>query len=172
MIYCLYTAVSLCLIILQVTLIPLLPFSDKIYDLPVPYVLYLGLFRPAWKTLPIVILLGLVMDNLSGGPFGLFTSIYVWLFLGAIWMRTFMHASNMFLLPFVVACGVLLENLVFIGMVTIFELNFRFPEDALRIATIQVLSALGTSPIFLIFYNYTHNRCDSWMFKRSREADR
>jgi hypothetical protein len=83
-----------------------------------------------------------------------------------------MHASNMFLLPFVVACGVLLENLVFIGMVTIFELNFRFPADALRIATIQVLSALGTSPIFLIFYNYTHNRCDSWMFKRSREADR
>ena len=172
MIYCLYIGVSLGLIILQATLIPLLPFSDKIYDLLVPYVLYLGLFRPAWKTLPIIILLGLVMDNLSGGPFGLFTSIYFWLFLGAIWMRTFIHASNMFLLPIVVACGVLLENVVFLVMVTIFESDFLFPEDTLRIATMRVLSALGTSPIFLIFYNYTHNRWDRWIFKRSREGDR
>ncbi len=172
MTYCLYIVVSLGLIILQATLIPLLPFSDKIYDLLVPYVLYLGLFRPAWKTLPIIILLGLVMDNLSGGPFGLFTSIYVWLFLGAIWMRSFMHASNMFLLPFVVAVGVLLENTVFLGTETIFQPDLQFPEDALRITTIQVLSSLGTSPIFLIFYNYTHSLWDGWIFKRHREGDR
>ena len=171
MIYCLYIAVFLGLIILQATLIPLLPFSDKIYDLLVPYVLYLGLFRPAWKTLPIILLSGLVIDNLSGGPFGLFTSIYVWLFLGAIWMRTFMHASNMFLLPLIVAFGVLLENVMFLGIITILESNFRFPEDTLRISTIQVLSALGTSPVFLFFYNYTHTRWDRWIFRRSREGD-
>ena len=76
--------ISACLflVILQTTIIPYLPLLDKFYDLLIPFIVYLGLSRPVRESLPFVLFLGFIMDNLSGGPFGLYLTTYFWLFVG------------------------------------------------------------------------------------------
>ncbi|MBW2679819.1 MAG: hypothetical protein JRD01_03585 [Deltaproteobacteria bacterium] len=105
------------------------------------------------------------MDSLSGGPFGLYLTAYVWLFVGVRWIITFLHVGDSFLLPFIVAAGVLLQNFIFIGTIAMFEPGAQFLSAAISTVTIQVLWAMFTGPIFLIFFNYSHKRWNSWLKK-------
>ena len=59
------------------------------------------------------VLLGFIMDSLSGAPFGVYMSSYLWFFLGVRWISRFLHSVNSILLPFVMASGVLVENVIY-----------------------------------------------------------
>ena len=52
------------------------------------------------------------MDNLSGSPFGLFITVYFWIFVIVSWGTKFLHVGNRILILIVVAAGVLIENFV------------------------------------------------------------
>ena len=69
-------SVCLLLVILQTTIMPYLPPLDKFYDLLIPFIVYLSLSRPVRESLPFILFLGYIMDNLSGGPFGLYLTTY------------------------------------------------------------------------------------------------
>ena len=152
MTYLFFIFVSLCLVIIQTTIMPLLPLFDRFYDLLCPCVIYLGLFRPVREGLPIVLFFGLVMDSLFGGPFGLYLTSYIWIFIGVRWMITFLQLNNIFLLLFIVVLGVLLENLIFIGALTLLAPGSQFPPDAIRIVGVQVLWSICTGPFILLFF--------------------
>ncbi len=66
------------------------------------------------------------------------------------------------LLPFVVAAGVLLENIIFMGAITMFESGSRFSQADFSAVAVQVLWALVTGPIFLILFNSLHQRWDQY----------
>jgi hypothetical protein len=102
------------------------------------------------------------MDIISGGPFGLYLTAYVWLFIGVRWAITFLHVGDSVLLPFVVAAGVLMENLIFIGTSVMFEQSSRISEAIVSTIVIQVLWAIFTGPLFLMFFNYAHRHWDRW----------
>ena len=82
MIHCAYIGISIILVILQTTVLPNIPLAGQFYDLLIPMLVYLALFRPAHESLPFVFFLGLLMDNLSGTPFGLYLTTYFWLYIG------------------------------------------------------------------------------------------
>jgi len=65
-------ATCLVLVILQTTVMPSLSLPGRFYDLMIPFVVYLGLSRPVREGLLFVCLIGFIMDNLSGSPFGLY----------------------------------------------------------------------------------------------------
>lgn len=159
MTYCLYALISLCLIILQTTVMPCFLLFDSFYDLLIPLVLYLGIFRPSGEGIVVILFLGLVMDNLSSGPFGLYGTSYLWLFIGTRWVVTFLHVANHFLLPFVVALGVLLENLIALGVFALLT-DSRFPDDVAATVGMQVMWATFTGAFFLIFLKYLQKRWD------------
>ena len=162
MTYTLHICICLCLIVLQTTVMPYIPLFDRFYDLLSPFVIYLSIFRPVREGIVIILIFGFLMDNISGGPFGLYLTAYVWLFIGVRWAITFLHVGDSLIIPFVVAAGVLMENIIFIGTSAMFESGSRISEEVVNTVFIQVLWALFTGPFFLMFFNHSHRRWDHW----------
>ena len=157
--YCFYVGVCLFLILLQTTILPFIPLLQSIYDLLIPFVIYLGLYRPIREGLIFVFILGFPMDNLSGSPFGLYLTTYCWLFIGVKWITTLFQVGNRVLISVVVAAGVLVGNAIFISSFTI-EPDTRLPENAIQTVFIQFLWALVTGPLMLMIFRYGQNYLD------------
>lgn len=165
-----YFIISLFLIILDTALIPTVPFSAMFYDLLIPFVVYIGLFRPLKEGVAVVLVLGLVVDGLSSGPFGLFLTTYLWLFAGVKWIVTFLHAHSKVILPFVVALGVLLENAVFFGVVGILMPAAQFPLDTHKTILVQFVLAVFTGPVCLLLVEAGHKKWWALIGQQIRES--
>jgi rod shape-determining protein MreD len=139
---------SLFLVILQTTVMPHLPLLNSFYDPLIPFIVFLGLSRPVRESLPFVFFLGFIMDNLSGTPFGLYLTAYFWLFVGVKGITRLLQVGNrLFIIMLIVASGVLIENLIFLGTLTILGPDKQLAGNAAKTVTIQVLWAIWTGPI-------------------------
>ena len=168
----LYIFIGLCMIILQSAIMPYIPLFDRFYDLLIPFVVYVGLFRTVHESMAVIILFGFVMDSLTGGPFGLYITSYFWTFISVRWIIKLFHARHTLILLFVVAAAVLMQNLIFIGSLAIITQDSRFPESAFKIVSTQILWAMLTGPLFLICYGVVHQRWDKWLDRLRAERDR
>ena len=166
MIYFVYSCICLGLVIVQTVIMPFSIAFDRFYDLMCIFIIYLGLFRPAREGLPIILCFGLLMDNLFGGPFGLYVTTYLWLFIGLKWLITFLQLGSIVLLPFVAAAGILFENLIFIGTIAILKPGAQFPADTVHVIGVQVLWAMFTGPLLLLLFQYSQTRWFSWPEER------
>jgi rod shape-determining protein MreD len=156
--------ISACLflVILQTTVMPNLPLLDSFYDLLIPFIVFLGLSRPVRESLPFVFFMGFIMDNLSGSPFGLYLTAYFWLFVGVKGITKLIQVGNrLFIITLIAAAGVLIENLIFLGTLTIFGPDQQLAGDAVKTVTIQVLWAIWTGPIFLVVFQGLQNRLNA-----------
>ncbi|MBU0988209.1 MAG: hypothetical protein KKH68_13255 [Proteobacteria bacterium] len=142
---------------------PYFSLFEKFYDLFVPLIIYLGLFRSTRESIPVILALGFVMDNLSGSPLGLYLTTYVWLFVSVRWIITVLQVKDSILLPFVVAAGVLMQNIIFIGTMAMSKPGPGFFSTVLGTVAVQLLWALLTGPIFLFIVNYFHQSWDRWI---------
>jgi rod shape-determining protein MreD len=79
--FCIYLILGLSAIVLQTTVLTLPLFQGLFYDLLIPLVVFLGLRLRDGRGLLLVAILGMIMDLLSGGIFGLYLSVYLWMFL-------------------------------------------------------------------------------------------
>jgi cell shape-determining protein MreD len=148
-----YIVITFCIIVLQTAVVPLFFTTRGIYDLLIPFVMYAGFFPPVAEGLPIVILLGFIMDCLSASPFGLYLTTYVWLYVGARWLVRFLHAHSNVVLFFSVAVGVLIENILWLTAITLLGRMEFIPSAAVATGIFrQVLWALFTGPLLLFGY--------------------
>ena len=166
-------SVCLLLVILQTTIMPYLPPLDKFYDLLIPFIVYLSLSRPVRESLPFILFLGFIMDNLSGGPFGLYLTTYFWLYVGVKGITMFIQVGNrLLIIALIVAGGVLFENLISLGAFALLGSRQQFAGDALEIVTIQVLWAIFTGSLFLLFFRNAQSRLGAGfkgIYARTRE---
>ncbi len=153
--------ISACLflVILQTTVMPYMPLLDKVYDLLIPFIVYLGLFRPVRESLPFVIFLGFIMDNLSGGPFGLYLTTYFWLYVGVKGITMFIQVgSRLIIITLVIAIGVLFENLILLSSFAFLDTKQQFAGNVMETVAGQVLWALLTGSLFLLIFRNMHQR--------------
>jgi len=166
-------SVCLLLVILQTTIMPYLPLLDKFYDLLIPFIVYLSLSRPVRESLPFILFLGYIMDNLSGGPFGLYLTTYFWLYVGVKGITMFIQVGKrLLIIALIVAGGVLFENLISLGAFALLGSRQQFAGDALEIVTIQVLWAIFTGSLFLLFFRNAQSRLGAGfkgIYARTRE---
>ena len=73
-------------------------------------------------------------------------------------MITFLHVGDRLLLPFVVVAGVLLQNCIFIGTIAMSKPGTQSLSAVISMVTVQVLWAVFTGPIFLMFFYYFHGK--------------
>ena len=165
MTYLFYLGLSLCLITVQTTMVYWLPAFSHFYDLLIPFVLYLGLYRSMRESVPVLFFLGLIMDNLSGTPFGLHTTAYFWIFVIVNVGVKFLHVGNQILLLIVIVSGVLIENSIIVGTIILLGRNPYFPAQDFRSIIFQVLWALFTGPLILLLIRYTHRQYEKWTDK-------
>ncbi len=171
MTYLFYLFICIFLILVQTTILPNCLYFEKFYDLLIPFILYLGLFRPFGEGLPIILLLGFVMDSISGSPFGLYLTTYFWLFVAMRWVIQYLHSGSFILLPLVVFMGVLMENIIFIMVIAILEPDWKFLTPALNAAFGQLLWVIITGPLFFVFTGSIHQKLEKWHKERSAERN-
>ena len=142
---------SLLLILLQTTFLTV-DGSAYLYDLLVPFVIYLGLRRNPREALPVLILAGLAMDSLSGGVFGIHLSAYLWLYIGVRWAIQFLHVGNVILLPLLVTLGVAFKS-VLVAFSAVVLAAAPWPvESAFPVVSVQILWGAVTGPLLMIFF--------------------
>lgn len=164
MTYLFHMGLCLAMIIVQTTVMPGLPVFRHFYDLLLPFVLYLGLYRFVREGLLTVLVLGFVMDNLSGAPFGVYLTAYFWIFMIVNWGATYLHVDNRILLLIVSAAGVLIENLIFLGTMTVPGQEFQLPAGVIfdRLVN-QTVWVLFTGPVLIVSFRFLHGRFEKWM---------
>jgi rod shape-determining protein MreD len=148
--YFLYIASSLCLVICQTTLLPRLGFAGHFFDLLLPWVIYLAAFRPVHETLLFVLFIGALMDNLSGGPFGLYLISYVWLFIAVRLAAAVVRAENPMVLVLIIIAAVAFQNALFVVTLGISDAGMLFSGDVIRVVSEQVGWVLLIGPILAL----------------------
>ena len=147
--YGFYIGTCLFLMIVPTTLLTYFNVFAGMYDLLIPFVIFISICLPLRESLPFILILGLIMDNLSGSPFGLYLTFYFWLFVGVRWILTFLRASNKFFLSLVVVVAVLIQNVLIVGTFGFAGPGWQLPGAALKNITVQLFWALATGPLFL-----------------------
>lgn len=150
MTYVFYIAISLILIVFQTVIMPNLPVLSSFYDLTAIFVIYLGVLRRPRESLPVVILLGFLMDNLSGTPLMVYTMAYFWLYICVRWLSRILQVGMRFRLAFIVVMGITVETVItvvsFNGLEALSEMP---PADIARI-TARLLWAPLLGPILIL----------------------
>lgn len=157
-----YILASLCLVIIKTTLIPGVALFDKFYDLLIPIIIYLSLFRPMREGAPIVLFFGLIMDSLCGGPVGLYLTTYIWLYAGMRWLSQFLHTGSFVMLALSVTFGVVFEGLVMLGYMVLLAPTAIIPEDTAQTIMMQVVWSLLTGPVILVIIGKSQKLIDVW----------
>lgn len=148
--YAFYIGTCLFLIIVQTTVLPYFNAFSGVYDLLIPFVIFICICLPIRESLPFVLVLGLIVDNLSGSPFGLYLTFYFWLLGGVRLILKFLRVSNKFLLSLVVVIAVLIENLIVIGTFALSGPEWQLPADVFKNMALPIFWALITGPLFLL----------------------
>jgi rod shape-determining protein MreD len=152
--FVLYFIVPIGLILIQTAILPLIPFFVPFYDLLCLFVMYLSLFKSIRIAVSAALLIGLAMDSLSGGPFGLYLTSYCWLILYARWIAKFIHVNNQILWPFIFAAAVIMENIFFVIASMVIAPGFKLPSDTVSAVVFQVFLALITAPFMLKLFAF------------------
>lgn len=105
-----YFGITLVLIIVQTSILPGFSVFSQGFDLLFVIVLSLSLrfSHPAIGVA--VFLLGCAMDSVSGGPFGLYISAYVWIYILVRSLKSLVHLENIVFLICMSAVAVAVEN--------------------------------------------------------------
>jgi len=155
MIYCVHIGISIFLLIVQTAVLPQLPVTDRFYDLLIPFVVYLTLFRPSHESLPFVFFLGLLMDSLSGTPFGLYITTYLWLLIGVKMVASYLRLANRILLALIVCGGVLLQNSLMAVSAGMMSGGWLPPDRMFGVVAAQLLWAAVTGPLIIALFRST-----------------
>jgi cell shape-determining protein MreD len=149
MIYVYHLVVCLFLILFQTTLSTVCG-PTCLYDLLVPVVVYLGVYRLPREALPVLILAGLAMDGISGGVFGVHLSAYLWLYVGVRWAIQFLHAGNAILLPMLVTIAVAFKSIV-VAFSAVVVASAPWPVEAVfPVVSGQILWGALTGPLLMV----------------------
>lgn len=160
MAYLVYTVVFFCLMLFQTTVIPALFNYANTYDLLIILIIYIGFFRSAAESIPVVLLLGLIMDSISGGAFGVYTTTYLWLYAVVAVVIQYLHVDSRFLLFAAIIAGVLWENTVVLTTVFIKDFVAEFSVDYIKTIVAQVFWAALTGPVVFYLIKNFHAACD------------
>lgn len=163
MTYVFYLLTSLFLIVLQTVILPDLPILDSVFDLTAMFVIYLGLMRSAREGLPVVLMLGVIMDNLSGAPFMVFITTYFWLYVGVRWLARILQVGMRFRLAVIIVAGILLENVIFILAFGGVDALRQMPSTTAGKILPRLLWALFFGPILILILEHMHRIWDRWV---------
>ena len=154
MVYLFYLLVGIFLLIVQTTVLPVWPFLDQSIDLLVPLVIYIGISRSHRESIPLILLLGFLVDNLSGSPLLLYMMIYFWLLIGVWLALQFFQIGTYLRLAVLVVLGVLLKHLILILFFYVYLPDFHVPPARLGTIGLQLIWAALLGPLLIAIFEH------------------
>jgi cell shape-determining protein MreD len=141
-----YSSLGIAMIVGQTAVLTMPCFRGMFYDLIIPVVVFIRFNLPVRQGILLVFLLGFIMDLFSGGGFGLYLTVYFWIFLGVQAISSFFDVKGNLLRMLLIGLCVLLQN-VFFFMFAVFPGRLAsafFPM--LGHVTLQVFLGAVTGP--------------------------
>ena len=173
--YGFYICICLIMIVIQTVIMPDLPVISSFYDLTTIFVIYLGVLRGTRESLPVVILLGVVMDNLSGTPLMVYTTAYFWLYICVRWLGRILQVGLRFRLALIVILGISLETVISVVSFGGFEALAEMPPADIGKIIVRLLWALFLGPILILILQRLHRFWDhtigKFLVRRSDTVD-
>jgi cell shape-determining protein MreD len=137
--------------VLQTACLPHVFPSCRCFDMLLPLVIYVGIFRPVPESVPLATFFGITMDCLSGSPFGLYVITYIWLLIGVRGSMRLLDAGSFFLFPLILMLGMVFEHFLFAFS------SSRSPSPGILV---HALWAIVMAPFFLMLFNALFDRIE------------
>lgn len=151
MIYFFYLLTGLILILFQSLVVGFFLPTGLIYDLLIPFVVYLSLFHANGKSLSLIIFSGLIMDGITGGAFGIYMLTYFWIFMGIQLAVHFFQKDSPVLMFTAVVLGVCLEYGFVLTAICLSGKDFTIAADLTGRMIGRLILAGITGPLLLRF---------------------
>ena len=151
----------LTLIILQTSIFPFYHGLKNCFDLLLVLVLFFSLNFTHPLLLIAVLLIGCCMDSLSEAPLGLYTAVYLWIFISVWGLKRLVHSGNFIFLPLISGAAVLLENSFLFLSFFVRHGGAAIVMSDLILAGCQALWAAFLIPIAILLVELLHVRCDA-----------
>lgn len=134
-----------------------LPLFNGFFDLLIVVVIFLGLYRNLRESIPVILFAGFIMDNLYNGPFGLYLTVYFWLYACIRWSSVYFNVRSILFLAFIVPAGVLFENIIFLGSFAMFNSDSFYNSGIYSVVAKQILWAMIAGPALIMLLNFSHS---------------
>ena len=164
-----YLVFSILLVCFQTTVLPVFPKLFAQFDLLVPLIVFLTLFRSSAGILPVILIAGSLMDLLSGGSGGVYIITYLIIFAGFRNTPGYFHFKSQVLFQMALLLAVLLENVVFNIVLSFQAQALHFSLDTGRVLAVSLLWALIGGPFFYGLFNVVFNEVDQLITGGLRE---
>jgi len=156
------------LISLQTTVFSCISCVLSLYDILIPAVAYITLFRPYKSELPAIFIAGFVMDFLSAAPMGFYLITYTAIFLIFQKSQKYFHVRNMGLFLAVSIIGILIEYSVFSLFTWGTAMGLATSIHGLQTIGIQAAWAVVTVPLVYIILSYGFKLFDAFIIRGLR----
>lgn len=170
MIYLLHLGLGLLLVVAKTASLDLPIPLPAPYDPIVCQAAYLALFRPVREGAIVLPVLGVVMDSLCGGPFGLHFTVYLGLYVAIRWIPRYLEAGNILLWAGVSGAAVLVENILFFTA-SVFSGAPGAPHGDFSGVLLSALSAFATGWLLIGGLKIVVNRAAGYQEERRSLAD-
>lgn len=160
-VFLLYIVIGLATVVGQTTILRLPLFQGIFYDLLIPLVVFLQLNLPMRKAGALVLMVGFVMDLFSGGIFGLYMTVYVWIFLLVKGVKNYFNMQGTVFRSVLIALCVLGQNLIFLLCTAQSWKGSYWLGDQVWSVMGQVILAAVTGPAVLLILETIYNRVET-----------
>ena len=141
------------LVIFQTTIYYAIPALNHFVDLLITFVIYAGLFLPFLESIVLIVVLGALMDSITGGLFGLYLSIYFWITVGLRPFVSLLNLKNAHTLRLLLAIAIGFENMMlFLGTVALKQ-EIAFSSESLRGMAYQLFWTVALGPFLIRLLN-------------------
>lgn len=160
-------ATGIILIGMQTSLVAVLPSYLPFYNLLIPYVIFLSLFRRASEALPQVLWIGLAMGMISGAPHAVYVIVFMVLFILFRNIKTYFQLLDSYLFVILIVVGVVIEHLVFGIASLIRDFSVEPFLLSLYVVLIHFFWVVITGPLLFAIFSRVFVGMDAFMARRS-----
>jgi cell shape-determining protein MreD len=153
-------------LLFQTSIAPSFRIFYDFFNLMNFYVVYLAVYRPTQEIIIFVVLIGMLVDSVSGCPFGLYITIYIWVSIGIKWILRYLHKGNVFLIPIIIIGVILAENFIIIGMMAVIEKKIFLCPERFRVVIIQLFCGALIGPFLVYWIKVFHAKWNIWLFEK------
>ena len=139
-----FAILALFFIIIQTIVLPWFSWFPNCFDLVVIYIIYLSLIYSHYGILAVIVLMGLIMDSISGCAFFYHVFSYVWIYLIVQLFKQFVFQKSFFFILLISMVSVLIQQALIVF--SIFIIQGRVFQTDFSLLFNQVIGAFIVIP--------------------------
>ncbi len=164
-----YVFTTFFFLILQTVVLPEHKWFDSCFDLQLINIIYLSLQFSHYSLVFAVILIGCIMDSLSGAPFFYYTFSYIWVW-GIVQMfRGLVFAKSVLFIAGISIVSILIEHVVFVFILVVQSGFQALVELDYSLLARQLFAGMLVIPVSLWVMNAVFTICRHMVFQIKKQ---